>query len=145
MASERASKVWAVTRYTLLRIALFAAVWLLLELITPLSLVWTLAAAVLMSGAISVVVLDRPRGDAGRAVGGYFGRLNARIEASARAEDEADDRARLAASAVATSGQDTSAQDASTQGDRQAEDEAVAEKQDSGGLQSGDESGSARS
>lgn len=76
--------------YTVLRIALFAAVWLVLELLTPVHGVWAIVAAILMSGAISIVVLDRPRGQVGVAAAGFFGRINARIEASARAEDVED-------------------------------------------------------
>ena len=37
-----------------------------------------------------IVVLDRPRGKVGVAAAGFFGRINARIDASARAEDVDD-------------------------------------------------------
>ena len=91
MESARSSKALAVVIYTVLRIALFVAVWLLLELLTPVHGLWAIVAAILMSGAISIVVLDRPRGEVGRAAAGFFGRLNARIDASARAEDVDDE------------------------------------------------------
>mgnify|MGYP006282202021 CR=1 FL=1 len=116
-----ASKTLALARYTLLRLGLFAVVWLILELVTPLGTAWTLIGAILMSGAISVVVLDRTRGDAARAVGGLFDRINARIDASASAEDFDDD--------------------VSTDAERDAEDKSVGEQQDSGGLESGDQRG----
>ena len=53
-----------------------------------LSLKTAAASAILISGAISIVVLDRQRGRVGVAAGRFFGRINARIEESARAEDE---------------------------------------------------------
>jgi hypothetical protein len=74
--------------YTLLRIALFALVWVIVELVTPIHGAWAAATALLMSGAISLVVLDGPRGKVGLAAGRFFGRINDRIEASARAEDD---------------------------------------------------------
>jgi hypothetical protein len=79
--------------YTLLRIALFALVWVIIELVTPIHGLWAAAAAILMSGAISLVVLDRPRNKVGAAAGQFFGRINDRIEASASAEDVDDDPA----------------------------------------------------
>jgi uncharacterized membrane protein YccC len=88
--SVRSSKALSVVTYTLLRVALFAAVWLALELLTPVYGLWAIVAAILMSGAISIVVLDRPRGEVGAAAAGFFGRINARIEESARAEDVDD-------------------------------------------------------
>ena len=88
---SRAAKLRAVLVYSVLRLALLVAVWLVLELLTPIHGVWAVAAALLMSGAISLVVLDRPRGEAGAVAAGFFGRLNARIDASARAEDVDDD------------------------------------------------------
>jgi uncharacterized membrane protein YccC len=89
--SARGSKALAVVVYTVLRIAVFVAVWLVLELLTPIHGIWAIVAAILMSGAISIVVLDRPRARVGNAAAGFFGRLNARIEASARAEDVDDE------------------------------------------------------
>jgi len=77
--------------YTLLRVGLFAAVWLVLELLTPVSGVWAIVAAILMSGAISLIALDRQRGAVGTVAAGFFGRINDRIEASARAEDVDDE------------------------------------------------------
>jgi hypothetical protein len=88
--ATRAAKVRAILVYSLLRLALLAAVWLVVELVTPIHGVWAVAAALLMSGAISVVVLDRPRGEVGTVAAGFFGRINARIDASARAEDVDD-------------------------------------------------------
>lgn len=85
---QRTSRWVAVLVYSLLRVALFAVVWLVIEFLTPLSGLLALAAAILISGAISLVVLDRQRGAVGAAAAGFFGRINERIEASARAEDD---------------------------------------------------------
>lgn len=137
MPSSRGHKALAIARYTILRIALFAAVWLLLEVLTPLSLGWTLIGAIVMSGAISVVVLDRSRGEAGQAVGGFFRRINARIDASSHAEDEADDRARAEALAASGQGADSSVL---AEGEGGSQDQTVGEQENAGGLQGGDES-----
>ncbi len=91
MAHSRRSTLLAVVVYTVLRVALFALVWLTIELITPISGIWAIVAALLISGAISIVVLDRPRGRVGAATAGFFGRINARIDAATRAEDDALD------------------------------------------------------
>jgi Protein of unknown function (DUF4229) len=88
--SPGGSKALAVASYTLLRFALFAIVWVVIELLTPINGVWAIVAAILMSGAISVIALDRQRGAVGQAAAGFFGRINERIEASARAEDVDD-------------------------------------------------------
>lgn len=115
--------VRAVLRYTLLRAALFVVIWLVIDLVTPLSTLWSAAAAILISGAISLVVLDRQRSDAGRVVGGFFSRLNARIDASTRRED--DDEAALG------------------QGEQPAQGDAVGEQEEPGLLQDGNERGPA--
>lgn len=88
MADTAGSKAAAVLVYTVLRVAVFAAVWLTIELLTPLSGVWAIVVAILVSGAVSLLLLDRQRGRVGAAAAGFFGRLNERIEASARAEDD---------------------------------------------------------
>jgi hypothetical protein len=91
--STGSSKAIAILVYTLLRVGLFALVWVVIEFLTPLHGLWAAAAAILISGAISVVVLDRQRGEVGAAAAGFFGRINARIEASAAAEDDDGDDA----------------------------------------------------
>lgn len=85
------SRAVAIISYTLLRVALFVAVWLVLELLTPIHGIVAIAIAIVMSGAISLVVLDRQRGAVGTVAAGFFGRINERIEASARAEDVDDE------------------------------------------------------
>jgi len=101
----------AVVVYTLLRVALFGVVWVLVEFLTPFHGLWAAVAALLISGAISVVVLDRPRNKVGAAAGSFFGRINERIEASARAEDE-----------------DADEPPASGEGEQQAQQDSVAEQ-----------------
>ncbi len=115
--AARAGSGWAKARavlvYTILRVALFAAVWAVLQYLTPIHGLLAVVAAILMSGAISIVVLDRPRGEVGTLAAGFFGRINARIDASARAEDVDDEPA------------DPTAPQGSGEAEQQAEHEAV--------------------
>lgn len=85
------SKAWSVLTYTLLRVAIFLVFWLPLQFLTPLRGLLAIVAALLMSGAVSLIVLDRQRGLAGQAVARFFHGINARIDASTRAEDGIDD------------------------------------------------------
>lgn len=52
-----------------------------------------LLVAFIGSGALSLFVLNRQRDALGESVGGLLGHINARIDASARAEDVDDDQA----------------------------------------------------
>ena len=74
--------------YTALRILIFAAVWALISLVSPLRGLWSVSLAILISGAISIFALNRQRDEVSVGVSGFFGRLNARIDASTRAEDD---------------------------------------------------------
>jgi hypothetical protein len=91
VASTGGSKAVAVLVYTALRVALFLAVWLTIELLTPINGVWAMVLAIVLSGAISLFVLDRQRGRVASVAAGFFGGINERIEASARAEDVDDE------------------------------------------------------
>lgn len=108
--------------YTGLRVALLAVTWWLVQLTTPLRGLLALAVALLVSGLISVFVLDRQRERLSVGVAGFFSRLNARIDASTRAEDEWDDRQRTA-----------------SRGEQDPEREAVGEEEGPGRLEDGDE------
>lgn len=77
--------------YTAMRIGLFLGVWLLLQLITPLRGLWAAVLAIVISGAISIVLLNRQRSEMGGVVGGFFRGINERIDAASRAEDFPDD------------------------------------------------------
>jgi hypothetical protein len=76
--------------YTTMRLLVFIAVWLLLQLLTPLRGLWALVLALLVSGAISFFLLNRQRDAMSGVVAGFFGRINDRIDASTRAEDYDD-------------------------------------------------------
>ena len=76
--------------YTALRLAMFVGVWILLELLTPIHGLFAAAFAILISGAISIIVLNRQRDVMSASLFGFFRRLNARIDASTRAEDVDD-------------------------------------------------------
>jgi hypothetical protein len=92
-----------------------------IALLTPIKGVWAAVAAILVSGAISIIVLDRQRNKVGLAAGSFFGRINDRIEASARAEDDDLD-----------------------EGQQPAQHQSVGEQQDPGLLQGGDQAGAER-
>lgn len=82
--------MWAIVVYSALRLALLLVVWVVVELTTPFHGLWAVAIALLVSGAISLLVLDRQRDAVAGAVSGVFGRINARIDAATRAEDDDD-------------------------------------------------------
>lgn len=73
--------------YTGLRLAVFLAVWLLIQWITGLRGLMALALAVVISGAISLLLLNRQRDAMSAGVSRFFRRINERIDASTRAED----------------------------------------------------------
>jgi hypothetical protein len=124
VASPGTSKALAVLVYTVLRVALFFAVWLTIELLTPINGLLAIIAAILVSGAISLLVLDRQRGRAASVAAGFFGRINERIEASARAED-VDDEPYTPAPRTADSGEGKTAAGDSPDGEKTAEGESV--------------------
>jgi hypothetical protein len=82
--------VGAVIWYTVLRVAIFAGLWFLIQLLTPLRGLWAVVAALLLSGAISMILLNRQRDSMSVVVAGFFGRINDRIEQGKRAEDYLD-------------------------------------------------------
>lgn len=118
--------------YTALRLLVLAVVWGVLQLTTPLRGLLAIAVALLISGLLSLFVLDRQRERLSVGVAGFFGRLNARIDASSRAEDEWDDERRATASPASS---------APSQGKQTAEQQAVHEDQQSGALEHPDERG----
>jgi hypothetical protein len=72
--------------YTLKRFALLVAVGAILYLV-GLRQVWLILFAFLISGVIAAVVLNRSREGASYGITSAISRVNARIDASARAED----------------------------------------------------------
>lgn len=90
----------AVTVYSLLRLLLLVVIWLPLQFLTPLRGLLALVVALALSGTISIFLLDRPRGEMATGVASFMQRMNDRIDASARAEDEADDEQRRHRQAV---------------------------------------------
>lgn len=88
--TEGAPRWWAAVRYTLLRLAVLAACWVAIQLVTGLRGLPAAALAILLSGAISLVLLTRQRDAYSANVFRVLRRINDRIEASARAEDAPD-------------------------------------------------------
>ncbi|MFM8352773.1 MAG: DUF4229 domain-containing protein [Actinomycetales bacterium] len=73
--------------YTSLRLGVFLAVWLLVQWVTGLRGLMALALAIVISGAISLLLLNRQRDAMSTGVARFFRRINERIDASTRAED----------------------------------------------------------
>ena len=73
--------------YTALRLAMFVGAWILIEVFTPIHGLFAAAFAIVISGAISIIVLNGQRDAMSAALFGFFRRMNSRIDASTRAED----------------------------------------------------------
>ncbi len=73
--------------YTGLRLALLAGVWLVIQIVTPMRGLLAIAVALVISGVISFIALDRPRDRASAGLSGVFRRIDDRIERSKVAED----------------------------------------------------------
>ncbi len=73
--------------YTVSRVLLFIAVWLLVQFATPLRGLSALIVALLVSGAIAFFLLNRQRDSASASVIGLFKRIDDRIERARTAED----------------------------------------------------------
>lgn len=82
------SRSLAFLAYTLLRVLIFAVVWLLLVWLTPLEGVYAIVMAILISGILSIPLLSRQRDGVSVGISNFFRRMNERIDASARAEDD---------------------------------------------------------
>lgn len=112
--------------YTALRVALLAAVWLLIQVVTPMRGLLALAVALVISGAISFILLDRSRDRASVGLSRVFRGIDERIERSKVAEDVDDD---LPAREVPASGE----------GETNPQQQAVGEDEQPGGLEHGHE------
>lgn len=89
VADERPKWV-SIVIYTLLRIAMFAIVWAVFQFLTPWTGLMAIVLAILISGAISFIALDRQRDAMSSSVFIVFKRMNDRIDAATRAEDDDD-------------------------------------------------------
>ena len=87
--------------YTLLRILMLVTVGGLAYALGMRGIL-LLIVAFLGSGIISYFVLDRIRNNAGRQLGGFFHRINDRIDTATRAEDDEEDDATRTAPAPPT-------------------------------------------
>ena len=107
--------------YTAMRVALLAAVWLAIQVVTPMRGLLAIAVALVISGVISFIVLDRSRDRASVGLAGAFRRINDRIEQSKVAEDIDDVPA------------------ASGQGEPESQEDSVGQDEHTGALQDGHE------
>jgi len=119
----QAKGVGAVAWYTLLRVGLFFALWLPIQLLTQLRGLWAIVIALVGSGVISVILLNRQRNAMGVTVGGFFSRINERIEASARAEDWPEGEADAEQDPVAEGSQPSGFEDGDERGPNRAPDD----------------------
>jgi len=126
MASAQARRWLAVLTYTGLRVLLLVAVWLILQLVTPLRGWLSVAVALVISGLVSLFLLNRQRASMGLVVSSFFGGINARIDAATRAEDDYLDVEVLAESEPST------------------QREAVDQEHQAGSLENDDQSGTNR-
>lgn len=85
MSSGRAFAV-----YTSLRVLILLVVGGVLYLLGARSFL-LIALAFLVSGALSLILLDRPRSQASQGFGRLIGRVNAKIDAAAAKEDPVED------------------------------------------------------
>lgn len=122
--------------YTGLRVGLLLVAWLLIQAITPLRGLMAVALAVVISGIISFVLLDRTRDRASRGLARIFGRIDDRIERSRTAEDIDDDVTMTVPASVDPEDSDVDL----GQSDADPEQDGVSEKQQTGGLEDLDES-----
>lgn len=88
--STRSRSAWSIVFYTALRLAIFGLIWFLIAYFTPIQGLFAAAFAILISGAISIVALNGQRNAMSEALYGFFRKMNARIDASTRAEDHDD-------------------------------------------------------
>jgi hypothetical protein len=114
-------------------VALLVAVWVTLQLVTPLRGLIAIAVAFAVSGIIGFFLLNRPRDEASVSLSRVFGRINARIDAGNQAEDAAAMTA--AGLEVLTGGSHGSG----GQGEPEAEENAVHQGEDAGELEDGNE------
>jgi len=93
MSADRGRlSVSPVVVYTVMRLGLFLAMWWLLQLVTPVRGLWAVALAIVVSGVISIFLLNRQRTAMGDVVGGFFRHINQRIDEASRTEDEPEDQ-----------------------------------------------------
>ena len=86
--NPRSRSGWSIVLYTALRLTMFIGAWILIEALTPIQGLFAAAFAIVISGALSIILLNGQRDAMSAALFGFFRRMNARIDASTRAEDD---------------------------------------------------------
>ena len=96
---SKAPNRWLTTAmYTAARLLLWLAIWALLQFLTPVKGLLAVVLSLLISSAISIIVLDRQRDVMSEGIGSFFGGINQKIANSAAAEDAWQDEIRAAQS-----------------------------------------------
>ncbi len=96
---SKAPNRWLTTAlYTAARLLLWLAIWALLQYLTPVKGLLAVVLGLLISSAISIIVLDRQRDVMSEGIGSFFGGINQKIANSAAAEDAWQEEIRAAQS-----------------------------------------------
>jgi len=92
---SQAPNRWLTTAlYTGARVLLWLVVWALLQFLTPAKGLLAVVLGLLISSAISIIILDRQRDVMSEGIGAFFGGINQKIANSAAAEDAWQDEIR---------------------------------------------------
>lgn len=96
---SKAPNRWlTVVMYTAARLLLWLVIWALLQFLTPVKGLLAVVLSLLISSAISIIMLDRQRDVMSEGVGAFFGGINQKIANSAAAEDAWQEEIRAAQS-----------------------------------------------
>lgn len=96
---------WLTTAlYTAARLLLWLAVWALLQFLTPVKGLLAVVLGLLISSAISIIILDRQRDVMSEGIGAFFSGINQKIANSGAAEDAWQDEILLAQSSPSQEG-----------------------------------------
>ena len=102
--SQSPNRWLTAVRYTAARLLLWLAVWALLQFLTPVKGLLAVVLGLLLSSAISIIVLDRQRDVMSEGIGSFFGNINQKIANSEAAEDAWQDEIRESRSAPSQNG-----------------------------------------
>ena len=102
--SQSPNRWLTAVRYTAARLLLWLGFWALLQFLTPVKGVLAVVLGLLISSAVSIIVLDRQRDVMSEGIGSFFGNINQKIANSAAAEDAWQDEIRESTSAPSQDG-----------------------------------------
>ncbi len=133
------NKSFAWLSYTAIRVALVVLVWFGIQFFTPVRGVFAVVLALLISAVFSIAFLGKQRDAMSESMFGFFRRLNERIDAGAAKEDYFEDEQ------LNQGSQNLDKQNRDLQGKSDGESNPVDQQQVPGGLEDGDQGGTAGS